>query len=149
MKRLIRKAEVITHNFISPYWILIDNPETGNIDIVSPNSSYERKANNFMKKDFEEVKSIIIENIQDKNVNSIKNIEVNLNNSQLIATATFNEKPNKEILDIIANELESQYADGLGESLEQIPFATFKTDDGESYDTYLKLWNNNGFSMKY
>ena len=118
MKRLIRKAEVITHNFISPYWILIDNPETGNIDIVSPNISYERKANNFMKKDFEEVKSIIIENIQDKNVNSIKNIEVNLNNSQLIATATFNEKPNKEILDIIANELESQYADGLGESLE-------------------------------
>jgi hypothetical protein len=164
LKRLIRKAETITHDFVSPYWLWIADPN-GDMHVNPAMEWYERDANAFMKDDFEDAKPIIIENLQEDGVETVIDILVNLNDGKMTATVTFSQEPTKETLDMVAKELEGQYADGWGEGLEQYPFTQeeeeeeveYEDDEGGYYtesepvmcDVCLKLWNHEGFSMTY
>ena len=165
LKKQLKTASV-EHKFESDWFMWVEYPDQNRMSLESPSEWYEyfKEAKEFAENDWGNYKDIIVEAAQ-KEIPTIIDLKFELAPEYAITTATYSEEPTEEILKVTKDYIESQFADGFGESLEQQKFTSFDWDVEDEYEDeetgeyiteyhtdlghlFIKLWNASNWSIE-
>jgi hypothetical protein len=160
MSHLIKKADsgyfVVTGKWdVLVYWHGEDEDDDYNYvdeEAETPSESLDDvtldTANDFARKDFEDIKSIVMKQMQEKcqEGEEITNIDFDLTSTNSHMHIYSNQSLVQETKEAILDIVNGQYSDGWGEGLEQRSFVKEQSEDhgdGVDVEYFIRLWPDN------